>query len=341
MAHCDAAPPDGRINAKASANVMKLFPAFLAIAVSLSGPARAQQVDVGSGSIAETVAKLKAGQYVWAPQVAPHGPMLLIVNTKTQRAVLFRNGVPIAATTVSTGRPGRETPTGVFSVLQKQVVHHSSKYDDAPMPYMQRLTWFGVALHAGHLPGYPASHGCIRMPAGFARLMYGVTTLGMTVVITDHPTGPRIAPTPQIVASGGPTIPSGVSFDWHPEKAPSGPVSIVVSATDQRAVVLRNGVIIGSAPVEIEGPVTGTWAYAFRNADSAGQHWIRVPLSSGSAEQEVPPTEWRRFKAPDQFRQAVAAIVEPGTTVVVTADSLRSGAVASPLTLIQAEPKKK
>jgi hypothetical protein len=66
-----------------------------------------------------------------------------------------------------------------------------------------------------------------------------------------------------------------------------------------------------------------------------------VPLSSGSAEQEVTPTEWRRFKAPDQFRQAVAAIVEPGTTVVVTADSLRSGAVASPLTLIQAEPKKK
>jgi hypothetical protein len=127
----------------------------------------------------------------------------------------------------------------------------------------------------------------------------------------------------------------------EPEKAPSGPVSIVLSATDQRAVVLRNGVIIGSAPVEIEGPVTGTWAYAFRNADSAGQHWIRVPLSSGSDEQEVTPTEWRRFKAPDQFRQAVAAIAERGRTVVVTADSLRSGAVASPLTLIQAEPKKK
>jgi hypothetical protein len=291
MAHCDAAPPDGRINAKASANVMKLFPAFLAIAVSLSGPARAQQVDVGNGSIAETVAKLKAGQYVWAPQVAPHGPMLLIVNTKTQRAVLFRNGVPIAATTVSTGRPGRETPTGVFSVLQKQVVHHSSKYDDAPMPYMQRLTWFGVALHAGHLPGYPASHGCIRMPAGFARLMYGVTTLGMTVVITDHPTGPRIAPTPQIVASGGPTIPSGVSFDWHPEKAPSGPVSIVVSATDQRAVVLRNDVIIGSAPVEIEGrsPALGPMPFA-----------TRIPPGSiGSACRFRADRPSRRFRPPN------------------------------------------
>jgi L,D-transpeptidase catalytic domain len=320
---------------------MKLRPALLVIAIVLSGTAVAQRVDIGSGSVANTVAKLKAGQYVWAAQVAPNGPMLLIVNTTTQRAVLFRNGVPIAATTVSTGRRGRETPTGVFTVLQKQVVHYSSKYDSAPMPYMQRLTWYGVALHAGHLPGYPASHGCIRMPAGFAKLLYSVTSLGMTVVITDRPTGPRIAPTPQIFASGAPAIGSAGPFDWHPEKAQSGPVSIVVSAADQRAVVLRNGIIIGSAPVEIEGPVTGTWAYAFRNADSAGQHWIRVPLSGEAAGEEVPPTEWRRFKAPDQFRHAVAAIVEPGTTVVVTADSLRSGAVAAPLTLIEGEPKKK
>lgn len=318
---------------------------WLAVAAALASAAAgpvAQRVDIAAGSVAETVAKLKPGEYVWEPQIAPLGPMLLIVNTHTQRALLFRNGVPIAATTVSTGRPGRETPTGVFTVLEKQIVHHSSKYDNAPMPYMQRLTWQGVALHAGNLPGYPASHGCIRMPAGFAKLLYATTALGMTVVITDHPTQPRIAPTPQIVASGsdGSAEPQG-AIEWTPEKSPSGPVSIVVSAADGRAVVLRNGVEIGSAPVSVEGAVTGTWAYALRSVDASGQKWMRVQLSDagGLDALPVPRSEWQRFHAPESFRQAVAAIVQPGTTVVVTADSLRSGAVAQPVTLMEGGPK--
>src|SRR5947199_7344344 len=102
------------------------------IALAVWAPASAQQVEIGSGSIVGTVTTLKAGQYVWAPQVAPQGPMLLIVNLSTQRALLFRNGVPIGASTVSTGKPGHGTPTGVFTVLQKQVEHYSSKYDSAP-----------------------------------------------------------------------------------------------------------------------------------------------------------------------------------------------------------------
>ena len=167
------------------------------IAVLLASiPASAQQVDLQTGSVVHTVAKLRPGQYVWAPEVAPSGPMLLIVNLATQRAILFRNGVPIGATTVSTGRPGYRTPTGVFTILQKHVEHYSRTYDNAPMPYMQRLTWRGVALHAGQLPGYPASHGCIRLPRGFAQRLFGVTKLGMTVVITDRAVTPRIAPTP-------------------------------------------------------------------------------------------------------------------------------------------------
>jgi hypothetical protein len=163
----------------------------LAAAVLAAGAATAQQVGLDTASVVETVAKLGPGQYVWAPGVAPNGPMLLVVNLATQRATLFRNGVPIGATTISTGRPGYRTPTGVFTILQKQVEHHSTTYDNAPMPYMQRLTWRGVALHAGQLPGYPASHGCIRLPSGFAKLLYGVTKLGMTVLITDRAVTPR------------------------------------------------------------------------------------------------------------------------------------------------------
>jgi hypothetical protein len=259
--------------------------------------------------------------------------------------VLFRNGVPIGATTVSSGKTGHDTPTGVFTILQKQVEHYSSKYDNAPMPYMQRLTWGGVALHAGKLPGYPASHGCIRLPAGFAKLLYGATKLGMTVVISDARVTPRIAPAPQILASGqtdGPEAPG--TYEWHPEKSSQGPLSIVVSSADRKAIVLRNGVEIGAASVTIDGQVAGTWAYTLRNSDAGDQHWIRVSLGSdGAADQPVPREEWQRFHAPDAFRQAIAGIVRPGTTVVVTSDSLESGALASPVTVIdaQSDPKRR
>jgi hypothetical protein len=316
----------------------------LAVALAASciaaQPANAQQVDISSGSIARTVAGLRPGQYVWAPEVAPAGPMLLLVNLSTQRAVLFRNGLPIGASTISTGRPGRETPTGVFSILQKHVVHYSSKYDSAPMPFMERLTWYGVALHAGQLPGYPASHGCIRLPRGFAELLYGVTSLGMTVVITNRATTPRVAPTPAIVMDGAPAPASTTAgIEWHPEKAVEGPVSIIVSAADRKAVVLRNGVVIGSAPVTVEGPLGGSWAYTLRNIDAEGQHWLKLQLSAKAvAGEPVARAEWQRFKAPQEFKRAVAAIVGPGTTVVVTADSLLPGATDTALLESEDEP---
>lgn len=312
---------------------MKIASLTIAVGLLLSASASAQQVDVSRGSVVEALEKLRPGQFAWVPEIAPRGPMLLIVNLKTQRAILYRNGVPIGATTVSTGRPGRSTPTGVFTILEKQVVHHSSKYDNAPMPYMERLTWYGVALHAGHLPGYPASHGCIRMPKGFAKLLYGVTSLGMTVVIADVPSSPRVAPTPDIVAKSA-AADGGGTVVWNPQKSPAGPVSVVVSAADQRAVVLRNGVVIGSAPVTIKGPVSGTWAYALRAIDAAGQHWVRVDLSRGAAgSTAVPREEWQRFTAPDRFKADVAGIVEPGMTIVVTPDSLQS--TAAPATVLE------
>lgn len=135
-------------------------------------------------SVAEKAARLGPGQYVWEARAVSTGRLFLVVDLSKQRAMLYRNGVPIAASTVSTGRRGRETPTGVFTILQKKVVHRSRTYDDAPMPYMQRLTWKGVALHAGRVPGHPASHGCIRLPNGFAKRLYAVTRLGTPVMIT-------------------------------------------------------------------------------------------------------------------------------------------------------------
>ena len=144
------------------------------------------------------------------------------------------------------------------------------------------------------------------------------------MVISDARVTPRIAPGPQILASGqanGPEAPG--AYEWHPEKSPQGPLSIVVSSADRKAVVLRNGVEIGAASVTVDGPVTGTWAYTLRNIDAAGQHWIRVSLGAdGAGDQPVPREEWQRFHAPDAFRQTIATIVRSGTTVVVTSDSL-------------------
>ena len=153
---------------------------FLACAAASAAahPARHRHV-----SVVERATRLSPGQYVWEAKAASTGPLLLVIDLSTQRALLYRNGVPIAASTVSTGGKGRRTPTGVFTILQKEVVHRSRTYDDAPMPYMQRLTWKGVAMHAGHVSGHPASHGCIRLPRGFAKRLYGITRLGTPVMI--------------------------------------------------------------------------------------------------------------------------------------------------------------
>jgi hypothetical protein len=136
-------------------------------------------------SVVERAARLGPGQFVWDAKAASTGPLFLVIDLTRQRAMLYRDGVPIAASAISTGSKGRETPTGVFPILQKEVMHRSGTYDDAPMPYMQRLTSKGVAMHAGNLPGYAASHGCIRLPRGFAKLLYGVTEIGTPVMITD------------------------------------------------------------------------------------------------------------------------------------------------------------
>ena len=104
--------------------------------------------------------------------------MLVYVDIGRQRATVYRNGVRIGVSTISSGKAGNSTPTGVFTILQKNKDHRSSTYDNAPMPYMQRLTWKGVAMHAGNLPGYPASHGCVRLPLEFAKRLFEVDRHG-------------------------------------------------------------------------------------------------------------------------------------------------------------------
>ncbi|CAA9528390.1 MAG: hypothetical protein AVDCRST_MAG23-778 [uncultured Sphingosinicella sp.] len=136
---------------------------------------------------------LKPGHWVWRPELATEGAVEIVVSIPLQKAYVYRGGTLIGATTVSTGMPGYDTPTGRFRILQKRETHKSNLYDDAPMPFMQRLTWDGVALHAGAIPGEPASHGCVRLPKTFAAKLYGITDLGAAVLIVDEAPSPEAA----------------------------------------------------------------------------------------------------------------------------------------------------
>lgn len=313
---------------------MQFTSKLLAALLLASSAVASSQPTLESGSVMATAERLKAGEFLWAPDVAPEGPVLLVVSLATQRAVIYRNGIPIGITTVSTGRPGYRTPTGVFTILQRHVEHYSSLYNNAPMPYMQRLTWGGVALHAGELPGYPASHGCIRLPREFARLLYGVTRLGMTVVVTDDPAVPRVAPAEALLQGRAAPVAPGAESLWRPATSPSGPVSVVISAADRRVIVLRNGVVIGSAPVTIDGLVDRTSAFVMQNGGPDGRSWLRVPLPGQTAASTGPELRGR-IHVEDRFRQAVEAVLRPGTTVLVTPDSLRSGSTGQSVTVVE------
>jgi hypothetical protein len=139
-----------------------------------------------ANNIEQRAAALDPGDYVWQPERATSGEIEIVVSLSQQIAYVFRGGTLIGVSTVSTGRAGNETPTGSFPILQKNRDHRSNLYDDAPMPFMQRLTWDGIALHAGEIPGHPASHGCVRLPLAFARQLFAVTRLGAKVHITDE-----------------------------------------------------------------------------------------------------------------------------------------------------------
>src|SRR5262249_18208446 len=116
--------------------------------------------------------------------------LMAIVAPRGQRITVTAARVEPFRAPVGSGKKGRETPAGIFSVLQKDADHYSNLYDDAWMPHMQRLTWSGIALHGGPLPGYPASHGCVRMPYAFARSLFGSTQLGMRVIVSPHDVSP-------------------------------------------------------------------------------------------------------------------------------------------------------
>ena len=151
---------------------------IVALSTTYSAEAREPSADVAA------VSSLRPGGFQWNRQESSEGPIEIVVSLPQQRAYVFRGDTLIGVSTVSSGRPGYDTPTGSYAILQKARFHRSNLYESAPMPFMQRLTWDGIALHAGQVPDHPASHGCIRLPPQFARDLFAMTELGATVHIT-------------------------------------------------------------------------------------------------------------------------------------------------------------
>ena len=194
------------------------------------------------------------------PPKQPAGPLILAVSIGSQRVTVYDNGTPIAASPISSGMAGHSTPMGVFSVIQKQRWHHSNLYSNAPMPYMQRITWSGVALHAGVLPGYPASHGCIRLPERFAVRLWGMTRVGARVVVTrneaapyeiNHPRLAGLVKTPE-PAPGARTLDAPPNSDANPNGSEITTGAVTVASTD--TVTKGNGSERGTAFATVSQP---------------------------------------------------------------------------------------
>ena len=268
---------------------------------------------------------LKPGEYVWEPERAPEGPLLIVASTTEQVAYVYRNGIRIARSSVSTGRPGHRTPTGVFTILEKEVHHTSSIYKGAEMPYMERVTWGGIALHAGDLPGYPDSHGCIRLPLEFSKLLFGVTMKGATVIIADEHSAPAETVHPGLffTQSGEESEPEAAGqFEWNPEKSASGPVSLLVSSADKTLYVYRNGVQIGRAGMPNSEAVTalnGRVFSALSGMDAEGHlRWTEVTAAgTGKSSQSLFETT-QESRMPAQFLDKAKEVIAPGATIIFT-----------------------
>lgn len=187
------------------------FKTTLVLALATSVPAVAQEVP--GLAVERAILSMRPGQYHW-DDTGEGGPVAIVISVPMQMAFVYRGNRLVGASTVSTGKPGKMTPIGEYTILQKRPFHRSNLYANAPMPFMQRLTWTGIAIHGGDLPGYPASHGCVRIPTAFAKRLFALTELGGKVaVINETLAFPAYRP-----ADPPRTLPV-VSVDWPDDRA--------------------------------------------------------------------------------------------------------------------------
>jgi hypothetical protein len=306
-----------------------LLLAFAALLVSTAHAMEKPAAHTSGTPTGKPTGVLKPGEYWWRPEISPNGPVVALVSIPLQTMHVYRNGILIGRTTVSTGSPGHGTPSGVFTILDKKQTYRSKKYQNAPMPNMQRLTWSGICMHSGNLPGYPASHGCIRMPYDFSKLLFSITERGCTVVIgDDKKVQPHFAANPGVMLAPKDFTPEMLKplangeYQWNPERSTKGPITMLVSAADRALYVYRNGQPIGRAAIEVSGAL-GNHVFTMLEGVSGdaspwapgrpARKWMSVSGDGGSPRDLAP-----RIRFSPEFAGKVHDTLAPGATIIVT-----------------------
>lgn len=298
-------------------------PLFLPMAV------RALQVEKIPGELAP-------GEFTWQPELSPSGPVAVIVSIPEQQVHVYRNGVRIAVSTCSTGKKGHATPTGVFAVLQKDKHHHSSTYNNAPMPNMNRLTWDGIALHAGKLPGYPASHGCVRLPMAFSERLFGVTHIGTPVIIAGSHKDPQELIHPGLVLGvyadhEFQDVVSHLSGKKHPSdwaSADEHPVTTVIaSAADRVVELIENESVVAEGRFTVRGGSEDLGSHVFvlqgTHDEQKGMAWHAISHHheegfSAFRSHDTDDSVITKLQADEDFRVRMARSMHPGMVMIVT-----------------------
>jgi hypothetical protein len=286
----------------------------------------------GAEEILLDVESLKPGEFTWHPERQPDGPVAVVVSLDQQRAHVYRNGVRIAVSTCSTGTPGRATPTGVFFPTPVDRTPRSSANPAAPMPNMNRLTWDGIALHAGKLPGYPASHGCVRLPMALSEKLFGVAHIGTPVIIASSHADPVLLTHPGPILSGYAEAEMEQAIaaseqklhpsDWA-ETDTNRFTTLVISSADGRAILLENDRQIdeGSATVTTAGSL-GQHVFVLQ---PAGQGMVWQAISHHNLSSLPPPSDTAILNGTvlDRgFTRRLKGRMHPGMVMILTDTSL-------------------
>jgi hypothetical protein len=312
--------------------------ALLRLAVLAGAPLIANS-RLSATEVVKEIHMLEPGEFTWHPDRSPQGAVAVVVSIPEQLVHVYRNGLRIAVSTCSTGKPGHETPTGVFTVLQKDKHHHSATYNNAPMPNMNRLTWDGVALHAGKLPGYPASHGCVRLPLAFSEKLWTVTHLGTPVIIAGTHSDPWELTHPGMVLGAYAEeefeeAVAGLADKPHPADwvdAEVHPVTTVVASTlDRRAELIENGVVVAEGELSVDGTPGAMGSHVLilqgTHGGKKGLAWHAIShheragaeLAGGGSGDDIVS----RVRADGAFRRKVQQHMHPGMVMVVSDLSL-------------------
>jgi len=277
------------------------------------------------GQTASSDAKPQAltpGQFIWRPELSPAGPVAIIVSIPKQLVFVYRNGILIGISTCSTGKPGHDTPIGVFTILQKFRTHISSTYH-APMPDTERLTWQGIALHVGGLPGYPSSHGCVHLPHAFADDVFAATQVGTPVIIAGDHTDPAsvIDPGPILGATAEEEIAAKLGPKAPSPSNPGAVTSILVSRADRRIYVLENGAIVAQSAAIIKDPSQplGSNVFIWQGGNAKRSTWQGMGFHAEVNGAVAPGTAvLERIDAAPDVMNTIRARIKPGTVLVTT-----------------------